>query len=86
MRKLFLFFIILSSFNKCYAQAPAIAWQRAFGGSAAEVGNMITQTSDGGYVMAGYSSSANGNLSDNHGFSDYWVVKMSPTDSIEWQT
>ncbi|GHV42257.1 hypothetical protein FACS1894187_24420 [Synergistales bacterium] len=41
----------------------------------------IQQTSDGGYIVAGYSDSNDGDVSGNHGNSDYWIVKLSPDGS-----
>lgn len=68
-----------------FAQAPAIEWQKSFGGSAAEEASSIQQTTDGGYIVAGYTTSNNGNVTGNHGYSDYWVVKLAATGTIQWQ-
>ena len=67
------------------AQAPAIEWQKSFGGTAEEEASSIQQTTDGGYIVAGYTTSNNGNVTGNHGYSDYWVVKLSATGTIQWQ-
>ena len=45
----------------------------------------ITQTSDEGYIIAGWSNSNDGDVSDNHGDYDVWVVKLSSAGEIEWQ-
>jgi len=39
-------------------------WTSTFGGSGADQGNTVRQTADGGYVIAGYSSSYDGALAD----------------------
>jgi len=64
-----------------------IQWEKALGGSNAEVATDIRQTFDGGYIVAGYSNSNDGagEVSGNHGLFDYWVVKLSVAGSIEWQ-
>jgi len=63
----------------------AIEWQRALGGSLEDRAYDIEQTTDGGFIMAGYSSSSDDDLTNNYGFSDYWVVKLSAVGDIEWQ-
>jgi hypothetical protein len=67
------------------AQAPAIDWQKSIGGTAAEEASSIQQTTDGGYIVAGYTTSNNGNVTGNYGSSDYWVVKLAATGTIQWQ-
>lgn len=67
------------------AQAPAIEWQKSIGGSAVEEAKSIQQTTDGGYIVAGYTNSNNGNVTGNHGNSDFWVVKLATTGTIQWQ-
>jgi hypothetical protein len=68
-----------------FAQGPDIVWQKSIGGSADEGAKSIQQTTDGGYIITGYTISNNGNVSGNHGNNDYWVVKLSAVGSIEWQ-
>jgi VWFA-related protein len=64
----------------------SIIWQKTLGGSGWDVAHSITQSSDGSYVVAGYTSSNDGDVSGNHGKSDFWVVKLRPSDgSIIWQ-
>ena len=67
------------------AQAPAIQWQKSLGGSNNDYAYAIRQTTDGGYIVAGYSSSNDGDVTGNHGGLDYWVVKLNSTGNIEWQ-
>ncbi|MDR4951478.1 T9SS type A sorting domain-containing protein [Chryseobacterium sp. ES2] len=62
-----------------------IQWQKLLGGSQAELFHSIRETSDGGYILAGGSTSADGNLTSNNGFEDYWIVKLDSTGDIEWQ-
>lgn len=63
----------------------AILWQKCMGGSGREEAYSVQQTTDGGYIVAGYSNSSNGDVTHNQGDWDYWVVKldsesMSTTD------
>jgi hypothetical protein len=64
-----------------------IEWERLLGGSGTERAESIAQTSDGGYIVAGIStSSASGDVSDgNHGSGDYWIVKLDGGGNIEWE-
>jgi len=39
----------------------------------------ILETDDGGYVIAANSQSNDGDVSDNHGGNDYWIVKLKAT-------
>jgi hypothetical protein len=60
-----------------------IQWTRSFGGSIGESPNCIQQTNDGGFVIAGYSESTNGDLTHHFGGADWWVVKLSPLVNIK---
>jgi PKD repeat protein len=62
-----------------------VVWQKCLGGSASESGSSIEQTSDGGYIVAGYSSSNDGNVTGNHGSQDAWVVKLDQSGDVVWQ-
>ena len=54
-----------------------ITWQKCLGGSSADVAESVQQTSDSGYIVAGYTySNLTGDVGQNHGFGDYWVVKL----------
>ena len=52
-------------------------WARTFGGSDHERAYSIRQTSDGGYIVAGYTSSFGA------GDTDFWLLKLSSTGAIE---
>ena len=54
-----------------------IQWQKSLGGSNYDYANSIIQTTDGKYIMVGYSSSNDGDVSGNHGSHDYWIVKFN---------
>ncbi|UCH14008.1 MAG: hypothetical protein JSV22_13000 [Bacteroidales bacterium] len=62
-----------------------IDWQKALGGSSPDYAYSIEQTIDGGYIVAGFARSSDGDMSGGHGSDDYWVVKLSSTGEIEWQ-
>ena len=54
------------------------SWSKSMGGSVGEVPEDILQTDDGGYAIAGYTGSNDGDVTGNHGSWDFWVVKLAP--------
>ncbi|HNI43322.1 MAG TPA: PKD domain-containing protein, partial [Chitinophagales bacterium] len=64
-----------------------IQWQNTIGGSSEDYLQSLQQTTDGGYILAGYSNSSisGDKTTAPKGASDYWVVKLSTTGTIEWQ-
>ena len=75
----------------CTPTTPTIEWQNTIGGSGNESLMSIIQTSDGGYILGGYSKSPlSGDKTENYqgtaGYDDYWVVKLDATGQIiQWQ-
>ena len=59
-----------------------IEWQRCLGGSDYDYAKCIRKTDDGGYIVAGYTESNDGDVSGNHGDYDGWVVKIAPESGI----
>jgi len=62
-----------------------IQWQISLGGSGYEFAAALQQTTDSGYIIAGYSGSSDGDVTGNHGNDDAWVVKLTKTGAILWQ-
>jgi len=62
-----------------------IEWQKCLGGTYLEYGSEITQTTDEGYIVSISSYSNDGDVTGNHGSSDFWIVKLSSLGEIEWQ-
>lgn len=66
--------------------AGDIEWQNTIGGDYYDVLNSIQQTTDGGYILGGWSDSGiSGDKTEEAGGKDYWVVKLYETGDIEWQ-
>ena len=59
--------------------AGSVLWQKTYGGADNDGAYSVEQTSDGGYVVAGYSGSFGG------GFTDGWVFKIDSSGSMVWQ-
>src|SRR5690606_29481094 len=78
--------LALSSSNKLIAQAPDKDWDKTFGGISNENLYSTIQTSDGGYLLAGYSDSSNsGDKSENSkGGNDYWIIKTDASGNKQW--
>jgi len=62
-----------------------IQWQKALGGSGEDVAYSVQQTSDGGFIIAGWTKSNDGDVSGNHGDGDAWIVKLDENGNIQWQ-
>lgn len=62
------------------------SWDRTFGGNERDELYSLQQTSDGGYILGGRSSSGiSGEKSEaTRGVSDYWVIKLDAAGNIEW--
>ena len=61
-------------------------WQRCLGGTGTEGANDVIQTSDGGFVIAGSTSSTDGDVTGLHGsIGDAWLIKLDGDGSIIWQ-
>jgi uncharacterized repeat protein (TIGR01451 family) len=62
-----------------------LEWQKSYGGSGKDVAYSIRQTSDGGYIVAGWTESSDGDVAGQHGMSDVWVIKLDAAGSLQWQ-
>lgn len=58
-----------------------LLWEKNIGGSLSEYGESIGITTDGGYIVASEAYSNDGDVSGNHGNSDFWAVKLA-TDPL----
>jgi hypothetical protein len=58
-----------------------LLWQISLGGVKPDWGSSIQQTTDLGYIVAGYAGSNNGDVPGNQGSDDYWVIKLSAESS-----
>jgi hypothetical protein len=54
-------------------------WAKSYGGIAYDSAYSIQQTSDGGYIVAGITSSFGA------GETDLWVLKLDSSGSVQWQ-
>ena len=61
-------------------------WERTIGGGDKDVVRKTLATSDGGYLIGGYSHSNAGfeKSEDARGLEDFWVVKLDINGTIQW--
>lgn len=63
-----------------------VQWQNTIGGSAFEFLTSIQQTTDGGYIVGGYSgSNISGDKTEVSFGKDYWIVKTDSLGNLQWQ-
>ncbi len=70
----------------------AILWEKIYGGSGDEFATDVKQTPDGGFIVCGYTSSNDGDVSgihvsegNNSLTSDFWILKLDSSGNLEWQ-
>ena len=89
MKQFILIIAALCFSTYCLGQAPAIQWQKCFGGSYGEIPNGILQTADGGYLICGSTTSVDGQVTGLHDpsstNSDVWLVKTDASGNLKWQ-
>jgi uncharacterized delta-60 repeat protein len=56
-----------------------VVWQKTYGGEDDDEAFSIQQTSDGGYIVAGYTQAFGA------GLDDFWVLKLDSSGHIQWQ-
>ena len=62
-----------------------IQWDKTYGGSNYDKASSIQTTVDGGYIVAGVTTSNDGDISDgNNGDGDFWVLKLDINGNKIW--
>jgi len=61
-----------------------LLWEKTYGGDGSDQARTVAMTNDG-FIVAGYSSSTNGDLNENKGGSDAWVIKIDGDGNLLWE-
>lgn len=85
MKKFLTLFLLLYTVSQAGAQLPPILWQKNYGGTNSDVATAVQQTSDGGFIVAGYTESNNTDVVGHISGQDYWVLKLTSTGAISWK-
>lgn len=62
-----------------------LIWEKTFGGSDYDVARSVLLTSDNGFLISGSSKSSNGDLTQNKGGNDAWIIKTDSQGELIWQ-
>ena len=60
-----------------------ILWQKCYGGTNFDIANFITVNADNTYILSGLSYSTDGDITQNFGGSDIWIVKLGQELSVD---
>ena len=71
-------FVILAAVSAFGQPNPDVLWSRFYGGEGGEQANAIEQTADGGYIIAGWTTSF------GEGNYDIYVIKTDSSGDTLW--
>src|SRR5690606_11011212 len=63
-------------------QSGETIWSSTYGGTWSEWAHEVLQTEDGGYIISGVSQSFDGDISQNLGLFDNWVIKIDGEENL----
>lgn len=91
---LLIFLLIIYSCNKddgiqlnSTTKIPKVSLVQTLGGSINESGRSVISTTDGGYIIAGYTQSIDGDIETTKNIIqyDFWILKFDSNDNLIWQ-
>jgi hypothetical protein len=62
----------------------AIVWEKIFGGGGDDFAAKVVNTADGGYMISGITNSSDGDVVNNHGSYDIWLIKVDASGNKVW--
>jgi len=82
-----LIIFLFPSVNSSAQLIPPRQWINKYGGSGVDIPLVIKFTADGGTIVAGYTDSKDGDVSNQptRDYWDLWVVKLDRCGTIQWE-
>ena len=62
-----------------------LLWQKSYGGSGADAAFEVFEASNGSFIVAGTSSSNDGDVTGHHGGMDVWVLSLDSIGNLIWE-
>ncbi|NQY28318.1 MAG: hypothetical protein HRT69_02495 [Flavobacteriaceae bacterium] len=62
-----------------------LVWEKSFGGSGIDEAHSIVASNDGNYMIAGETRSNDGDVSQNSGSADVWLIKIDGSGNLLWE-
>ena len=62
-----------------------LLWEHSYGGAGIEIAYDIARTKDQAYVVVGNTFSSDTDVSENHGESDVWMIKINDDGELLWE-
>ncbi|MBI4648957.1 MAG: T9SS type A sorting domain-containing protein [Bacteroidia bacterium] len=63
----------------------SLLWYKTYGGSNWDYGNFLCLIRQKEYIIAAYTNSTDGDIINNYGESDIWIMKINQTNNIQQQ-
>lgn len=63
-----------------------LLWEKTYGGSDEEKAYAVKATADGGYILAGFSKSSDGDVVKQHSGREAWILKLDASGNKQWAT
>jgi hypothetical protein len=61
-----------------------LEWSKYYGGSSTDTPLGVVKTIDNGFIIAGSSDSADGDITNNKGGYDFWILKIEANGTVVW--
>ena len=61
-----------------------LEWSKFYGGSFTDIPLGVVKTIDNGFIIAGSSDSADGDITNNKGGYDFWILKIEANGTVVW--
>ncbi len=76
---------ILDYWIICLNSEGVLLWQQSYGGSSVERILDIIELHNGDLLVSGYSRSTDGQVTGNHGSSDFWILRLDSDGNLLWE-